>query len=98
MHGSHVSLTIFSLPSFVSVGPNALYEWEAPGAAGLKNRPRSMMWQYYESLPPVPTMDIPTTAEALGFTTLVAATNAANTIAFLSDPPNPGPLTVFAPS
>jgi len=79
-------------------GPNALYEWEAPGAAGLKNRPRSMMWQYYESLPPVPTMDIPTTAEALGFTTLVAATKAANTIAFLSDPPNPGPLTVFAPS
>jgi len=46
----------------------------------------------------LPTMDIPTTADALGFTTLVAALQAANSVVLLAYPPNPGPLTVFAPS
>jgi len=46
----------------------------------------------------LPTMDIPTTADTLGFTTLVAALQATHLDVFLGDPPNPGPLTVFAPS
>jgi len=79
-------------------GPNSLYEWEAPGAAGLTNRPRSMMYEYYDEKAEEPTMDIPTTANTLGFTTLVAALQAAKMDMLLSDPPNPGPLTVFAPS
>merc|ERR1712161_125067 len=79
-------------------GPNSLYEWEAPGAAGLTNRPRSMMYEYYAAMGDEPTMDIPTTALAAGFTTLVVAVQAAKMDVLLSDPPNPGPLTVFAPS
>merc|ERR1712238_220272 len=43
-------------------------------------------------------VDIPATANNLGFTTLVAALQAAEMEVSLSDPPNPGPLTVFAPS
>ena len=35
-------------------GPNSLYEWEVPGAAGLENRERSPLFEYYEGLPPVP--------------------------------------------
>mmetsp|Transcript_47839 Transcript_47839/g.54186 ORF Transcript_47839/g.54186 Transcript_47839/m.54186 type:complete len:963 (-) Transcript_47839:112-3000(-) len=46
----------------------------------------------------LPTMDIPTTATTLGFTDLVAALQAAHLAVLLADPPNPGPLTVFAPS
>jgi len=79
-------------------GPNSLYEWEEPGAAGLTNRPRSMMYEYYDAMADEPTMDIPTTADTAGFSTLVAALTAANMVVLLSDPPNPGPLTVFAPS
>merc|ERR1712238_468502 len=46
----------------------------------------------------LPTMDIPTTALEIGFTTLVTALSAANSAVLLANPPNPGPLTVFAPS
>jgi len=46
----------------------------------------------------LPTMDIPTTAFENGFTTLVNALLAANSAVLLANPPNPGPLTVFAPS
>jgi len=46
----------------------------------------------------LPTMDIPTTALEIGFTTLVTALSAANSSVLLANPPNPGPLTVFAPS
>merc|ERR1712238_498248 len=47
---------------------------------------------------PAPTDDIPTTANNLGFTTLVTALQAADLEVLLSDPPNSGPFTVFAPS
>merc|ERR1712161_150320 len=57
-----------------------------------------MLYQYYESMTDLPTEDIPTTANSKGFTTLVAALQAANLDVLLADPPNPGPLTVFAPS
>merc|ERR1712161_146651 len=57
-----------------------------------------MMYEYYAAMGDEPTMDIPTTALAAGFTTLVAALQAAKMDMLLSDPPNPGPLTVFAPS
>mmetsp|Transcript_27506 Transcript_27506/g.31528 ORF Transcript_27506/g.31528 Transcript_27506/m.31528 type:complete len:673 (-) Transcript_27506:168-2186(-) len=79
-------------------GPNSLYEWEAPGAEGLTNRPRSMMYEYYDSMEDLPTEDIPTTAISKGFTTLVGALQTAHLDVLLADPPNPGPLTVFAPS
>merc|ERR1712238_466371 len=43
-------------------------------------------------------VDIPNKAEELGFNTLVAALTAADLVGLLSNPPNPGPFTVFAPS
>jgi len=46
----------------------------------------------------LPTEDIPTTAQTLGFTMLVAALQAVNMALLFAYPPNPGPLTVFAPS
>jgi len=35
-------------------GPNSLYNQEPPGAAGLKDRERSQLFQFYEDLAPVP--------------------------------------------
>ena len=35
-------------------GPNSLYNQEAPGAAGLLNRERSALFQYYAKMDPVP--------------------------------------------
>merc|ERR1712238_232459 len=43
-------------------------------------------------------VDIPNKAEELGFNTLVAALTAADLVGLLSNPPNEGPFTVFAPS
>ena len=46
--------------------------------------------------PPVPALDLATTAATLGFTTLVTALEAANMLVLGMNPPNPGPITVFA--
>jgi len=48
--------------------------------------------------PPAELVDIPNTADELGFTTLVTALTAADLVEALSNPPNAGPFTVFAPT
>jgi len=50
------------------------------------------------TISPTPSADIMTKAEEFGFTTLIAALNAAALTHVLTYPPAPGPLTVFAPS
>jgi len=79
-------------------GTNSLYEWEPPGAEGLKNRERSDIFQYYANKkpPPPPLLDVPKTAKEAGnFGTLLALLDLAGLVETLS---KAIPITVFAPT